>query len=178
MTYKLILLDGDETLWTFDAQEFIWASLLKPPLKKRTQDSLLDQDASILMLREGARAFLEWAVEEEFYLNLHTHNDFHIVAEVLDILELWDYFEKPKINWQKKNKQLRELLDYLAEQGIDIQPDEIIMVDDNPENYYDVENEFGSEVKFIQMGTDVKDFKELKELIQKLEAGSEEGSEQ
>ena len=64
MPYKLILLGGDETLWTFDAQEYMWASLLKLPLRKRTQDSIIDQDANILILSEGTRKFLDWCREQ------------------------------------------------------------------------------------------------------------------
>lgn len=170
MRFKLILVDGDETLWKFDSQEFIWASLLKQPLKPRTDDSLLDQDASILLLTKDARKFLKWCKEEGRLVNLMTHNDFHIVADVLDILDLWDFFIRPKISWKRKNKQLRELLEEMHDQGISVSPSEILMVDDNPENYNDVESEFGNEITFLQMGLDIADFGELMEYIEKAES--------
>ncbi len=131
----LIILDGDETLWSFKWHELIWASELTPPLRRARKNELIDSKGVILFLKDGTRTFLEIATRKNFLLSMASHNDWKPnVKSILELLELKNYFYHPQVDWRSKDQQIASILEKMEKNGINIPTENVFFLDDRPNN--------------------------------------------
>lgn len=60
-------------------------------------------------------------------------NDFDKVKERLEIEDLWDLFIFPKVSWNPKGEQVREIIEQVK-----LRPETVLFIDDNPNNLAEV----------------------------------------
>jgi magnesium-dependent phosphatase-1 len=131
---RLVVFDLDEVLWTMPRG---YCALLTPPLT-RQGDRLEDAAGLTLCLRPDARATLEALRERGFLLSAASRSRPKIAREVLRRLDLDAYFACPCLEWQDKDRSLERILaDLEKERGARLRPEEVLFVDDWPENIED-----------------------------------------
>ncbi len=160
VTCRLVLLDGDETLWTCRGADY--ASLLRPPLRRRDADTLEDTRGATIALRPGARELLTGLQERDVLIGLVTHNDEPPVLAALDGWDLRDSFVRLSICWRPKGGSVRTMLRDLARDGIEVRPEECLFVDDSSFNINDV-SDIGAGC--LLMGGDIDDLLEVLDAV-------------
>lgn len=130
---KLVIFDGDETLWTCKGVGY--ASLLHLPLKRISIDKISDSYGNELILFDSSRKCLEILKNNNIYISLVTHNDVPQVQSVLKLLEIEDFFSYPVISWQDKEKSISEILNEFGSKKIYFKPEYIYFVDDSSFNF-------------------------------------------
>ena len=160
VTYRLVLLDGDETLWTCRGADY--ASLLHPPLRRHGVDTLEDARGATITLRPGARELLTGLQERDVLIALVTHNDEPPVISALDGWDLRDSFVRLSICWRPKGGSVRAMLRDLAKDGIEVRPEECLFIDDSSFNINDVSD---TGAACLLMGGDINDLLEVLEAI-------------
>ncbi len=139
----LIILDADETLWSFKWHELTWATVLEPPLKIVSRDEIVDKNGVILFLRPGTREFLEKSAENNFLLSMASHNDWEPnVVTILELLDIKKYFYRPQVDWRPKDQQVDDILKILEKEKIEIPRDRVFFLDDRKINLDVVKQRF------------------------------------
>ena len=99
--------------------------------------------------------------EQNVIISLASWNAPEPCYEALQKLDLLKYFKHPKVQpHPEKHKMIKELLEDLKEDGIDVKPDEILYVDDKSRHLDDIRKQTGM-IRFLQMWVDVKDHLEI-----------------
>ncbi len=139
----LIILDGDETLWSFKWKELIWASELEPPLRLIAPNEIIDKRGVILYLRPGTKTFLEKARKDGFLLSMASHNDWEPnVKAILELLSMRQYFFHPQVDWRSKDLQVDSILEAITRENIDIPVECMFFLDDRSSNLDTVKRRF------------------------------------
>lgn len=79
-------------------------------------------------------------------------NNFEQVKQILESLEIWDYFIFPSINWEPKGPRLAKLVE-----NVQLRAETILFIDDNPMNLH--------EVKHFVKGINIADEKIIPSLL-------------
>ena len=61
--------------------------------------------------------------------SISSKNDFEVVEKKLKELKVWDYFVFPKINWNPKGQQVKQIIEECK-----LRPVNVLFIDDNPHN--------------------------------------------
>ncbi len=145
---KLVALDLDGTLW--DCEDI---SLLIPPFRR---------------VREGIEDFLKWCVAKGLILATLSWNDPRKALEALKALGLLRYFRYHAVEYHpRKHEMLLKLLRRLRDEGINVRPEEVVYVDDR-DIHVDYMFKYVGPVKFLHFGVDVRDFHELRKVLEEL----------
>jgi len=160
LSIKLVIFDADKTLWDHPD-----VTSTKPPFQRIDEDTLIDTIGSEIHLYKGVREMLQRLKEQGIIISLASWNTPEPCLEALQKLDLLRYLRHPKVQLHlEKYKMIRELLEDLREEGIEIEPDEILYVDDKSRHLGDVKKQIG-EVRFLQMWVDVKDHPQILEYV-------------
>jgi len=160
LSIKLVIFDGDKTLW--DHPDI---SLTNPPFQRIDKDTLVDTIGSEIRLYKRVREMLQRLKEQDIIISLASWNMPESCLEALEKLDLLRYFRHPKVQpHPEKHRMIKELIDDLREEGVKIEPSEILYVDDKSRHLGDVRKQVG-EILFLQMWVDVKDHTEILEYV-------------
>ena len=160
MSIKLIIFDADKTMWDHPD-----VSSTNPPFQRINENALVDTIGSEIYLYEWVREMLQRLKEQGIIVSLASWNTPESCLEALEKLDLLKYFRHPKVQlYPEKYKMIKELLEDLREEGIKIEPSEILYVDDKSRHLGDVRKQVG-EIRFLQMWVDVKDHSEILEYV-------------
>ncbi len=160
---KLVALDLDGTLW--DCEDI---SLLTPPFRRVEGGVLVDSKGREVRVREGVEDFLKWCVSKGLTLATLSWNDPEKALEALEALGLLKYFRYHAIEYHpRKHEMLLKLLRRLRNEGINVRPEEVVYVDDRDIHVDDMVKHVGT-VKFLHFGIDVRDFHELRKVLEGL----------
>ncbi len=160
---KLVALDLDGTLW--DCEDI---SLLTPPFRRVREGVIVDSEGREVRVREGVEDFLRWCVAKGLILATLSWNDPRKALEALRALGLLKYFRYHAIEYHpRKHEMLLKLLRRLRSEGVNVRPEEVVYVDDRDIHVDDVIKHVGT-VKFLHFGIDVRDFHELRKVLEEL----------
>jgi len=160
LTIKLVIFDADKTLWDHPD-----VSSTNPPFQRINENTLVDAIGSEIHLYKRVREMLQRLKEQSIIVSLASWNAPQSCLEALQKLSLLKYFRHPKVQpHPEKYKMIKELLEDLREEGIKIEPSEILYVDDKSRHIGDVRKQVG-EIRFLQMWVDVKDHSEILEYV-------------
>jgi len=136
-------------------------SSTNPPFKRIDENTLVDSTGSEIHLYKHVREMLQRLKEQNVIISLASWNAPEPCYEALQKLDLLKYFKHPKVQpHPEKHKMIKELLEDLKEDGIDVKPDEILYVDDKSRHLDDIRKQTGM-IRFLQMWVDVKDHLEI-----------------
>ena len=167
MSIRLIIFDADKTLW--DHPDI---SLTNPPFQRIDEDTLVDKIGSEVHLYKRVREMLKRLKEQGVIISLASWNAPESCLEALQRLDLLKYFRHPKVQpHPEKHRMIKELLENLREEGVKIEPDEILYIDDKSRHLSDVRKQVG-EIRFLQMWVDVKDHTEILEYVRSCEGNT------
>lgn len=132
-------------------------SSLTLPFKKVDRNSLIDAKGEALRLFGGVRDLLRGLKERRLIVSLVTWNKPEHVYEASRLLEIDRFFEFVEVeNTPKKQLLIARILARLREQGVHLEPREILYVDDDTRHLKDIYDKVGR-VVFLQMWEDVKE---------------------
>lgn len=152
MGIRLVILDADMTLWNHPD-----ISSLTLPFKKIDKNSLIDAKGETLKLFDGIRDFLKGLKERDLITSLVTWNKPAHVDEAIHLLEINKFFKFIEIeDTPNKHLLVTRILARLSERGVQLEPHEILYVDDKTRHLKDIYNKVGR-VIFLQMWKNVKD---------------------
>ncbi len=157
---KLLVLDLDGTVWDHPD-----ASSLQPPYTRLNDDVAVDSQGVRVTLTPGVRWFLE-RVYGRVALAVCSWNKWENAFELLKTFGLHEFFGYLGIEPHPHKYRVFEKIIkwYRDTYGEDLRAEEILYVDDRRIHLEDIYRYIGN-VRFIQMGVDVKDFYELYEHI-------------
>lgn len=131
---RLVVFDLDETLWKLPGG---YCAQMTPPFH-RDGDRVSDGYGYQLTLRPDTRSTLESLRSRGVLLSVASRSTPETAGEVLKLLGLLERFTCPCFAWQDKDLSLHRVLTDLREQeGIHIEPPEVLFVDDWPSNIRD-----------------------------------------
>jgi magnesium-dependent phosphatase-1 len=131
---KLIVFDLDETLWSLSDG---YCALMCPPYR-REGDRVFDASGLDLALRDDARDTLDALERRGYLLSVASRSTPQTAGEILKLLGLLDRFLCPCFAWQDKDASLSKVLaDLEASRGIQLEPQDVLFVDDWPSNIQD-----------------------------------------
>lgn len=163
MGIRLVILDADMTLWNHPD-----ISSLTLPFKKLDKNSLIDAKGEILKLFDGIRDLLEELKKKNLITSLATWNNPKHIHEAIQLLEIDKLFDFIAVeNTPDKHLLMSRILDGLSKRGVQLEPYEILYIDDQPRHLKDVYNKIGR-VIFLQMWEDVKEPPEILTYIDNL----------
>ncbi|MEM1598125.1 MAG: magnesium-dependent phosphatase-1 [Pyrobaculum sp.] len=157
----LIALDLDGTVWDHGD-----ISSLYLPFRKISQMQIVDSRGVVVTLRRHVRDFLAWARGEGHILSTLSWNDFDVAYQALKAFEIDRYFHYLVIEpHPRKDKMLWRLLRRIREErGVDVQPGDILYIDDRDIHIGQIRENIGP-VRFLQFGKDVSCFTEVVEYL-------------
>ena len=153
---RLVVLDADMTLW--DHPDI---SSLTLPFKKVDRNSLIDAKGETLRLFDGVRDFLKGLKKRGLIVSLATWNKPEHVDEAIRLLKTKKFFKFVEAEFvPNKHLFIARILARLSEKGIQLEPHEILYVDDQTRHLKDIYDRVGR-VIFLQMWRDVKEPREI-----------------
>jgi magnesium-dependent phosphatase-1 len=151
MKIRLVILDGDGVLW--DHQDL---SALSLPFRLIKRDTIVDTDGEKVHLLRGVRELLRALVERGIIVTLATWNKPEHVTQALQLFKVNEYFRVVEAHFHPdKHLMIKGILKKLMNEGITLEPNQILYVDDRTVHIADVRREIG-DVHFLQMHVDVK----------------------
>lgn len=151
---RLVVFDADETLWSIEEG---YASTLVLPLRKVDDDLVVDAlDVSVQLL-PGVRRLLDELSRRGVIISLVSANDEepNKVEMLLELFGIRDYFSFPQVNWQRKSRNVRRIVELVREKmGVDLDFAEVLFVDDSEFNVMDVKGGCPG-VRVLQVGRDI-----------------------
>ncbi len=152
MGIRLVILDADMTLWNHPD-----ISSLTLPFKKVDKNSLIDAKGETFKLFDRIRDLLKGLKKRDLITSLVTWNKPEHVNEAIRLLEIDRFFEFVEVeNTPKKHLLIARILARLSERGVQLEPHEILYVDDRTRHLKDIYDKVGR-VIFLQMWKDVKE---------------------
>jgi len=151
MKIRLVILDGDGVLW--DHQDL---SALSLPFRLINRDTIVDTDGEKVRLLKGVRKLLRILVKRGIITTLATWNKPEHVTQVLQLFKVNEYFRFVEAHFHPdKHLMIKDILKKLMNEGVMLEPNQILYVDDRTVHMADVRKEIG-DVHFLQMHVDVK----------------------
>jgi magnesium-dependent phosphatase-1 len=162
MPIGLVIFDCDNTLWDHDD-----VSTLQLPFRKVDDDTVADARGEEVHLAPGARKALEALRRRGILLSIASWNHPEPVFAIFELLGLTDYFVHPKVEFHpNKDRMVAALLEELAAEGVVLSPDEVLFIDDRPEQLRRVREGVGP-VRILRAGVEITD---LREVLTKLDS--------
>lgn len=159
---KLIVFDLDGTLWDHED-----ASQLSPPLRRISEDVIVDSKGERLQLHPNVRRVLSKLRERrDLILAVASWNKADKVKPILELLGIKEYFDYIVIEFtDRKDLMIKRIMKQIEkDKSIRLSPEDIIYIDDREVHINDIRRAIGN-VIFIKMWHDVKSFDELSERI-------------
>jgi len=153
---RLVVFDADMTLWNHPD-----ISSMALPLKKVDKNSLIDAKGDALTLFDGIRDLLKGLKKRGLIISLVTWNKPEHVDEAIRLLEIDKFFKFVEVEFTpNKHLLITKILTSLSEEGVRLEPHEILYVDDSTRHLKDICDRVGG-VIFLQMWEDVKEPSEI-----------------
>jgi len=157
---KVIYLDLDGTVWS--SRDI---SSQTPPFKKIGDFEIVDSNGLVVRLKPGVLEFLKWAKNTGLKVYSLSWNIPEIAYAALKAFGIYGLFDGHCIEFHShKGKMMKKAFEKYK---LDVKPCEIVYVDDRRIHLNEVLREIG-DVVFIQMNVDVKDFYDLKHVLEKM----------
>ena len=132
LKYKLIVFDLDETLWTVSDG---LCNLIEPPFRMATPDRLVGQRGLWVELHPGVREMLKVFKERGAFVSLASRNDAEPTKKLLEFMGILDDLFEPQLCWKPKEESIEKIIKLLKKkEGVSVKPDEVLFIDDWPEN--------------------------------------------
>ncbi len=156
MAVRLVILDCDLTLW--DHRN---VSGLRLPFSRVNLDTVEDANGVRVRLLPGVRELLAGLRAREILVSIASWNRPEPVFAILDLLDLRSFFTRPKVEPHPyKERTIAALLDELAAEGVVLQPDEVLYIDDRALHVRRVRTALGP-LRFLRAGVDIKDLRDV-----------------
>lgn len=156
LKYKLFVFDLDETLWTVSEG---LCNLIQPPFQLETENRLAGRGGRWVELLPGVRQMLEFLKQKNLYISLASRNDREPTLRLLEALGVSKYFDFPQLCWKPKGESIRKIIREIHKRDkVSIKPEEVLFIDDWPENIQAVRQEG---MKALLFGQDVLSFEDL-----------------
>ncbi|HEV8353110.1 MAG TPA: magnesium-dependent phosphatase-1 [bacterium] len=160
MAVRLVVLDCDLTLWDHPN-----VSELRSPFTRADDETVVDADGIQVRLFPGAKPLLKGLRERGVLISIASWNRPEPVFEILLLLDLVDFFTRPKVEFHPyKERTITALLDELQSEGIDLMADQVLYVDDRALHLRRVKLAVGP-VHTLQPGTDITDLRQVLEFV-------------
>lgn len=160
MKYKLFVFDLDETLWTVSGG---LCNLVKEPFRLETPDRLLGQNGLWIELYPDVRKMLAFLDKKGAYSSLASRNDPEPTMKLLDFFGIGQYFSYPQLCWKAKEDSISKIIRELQKhEKVQIKRDEVLFVDDWPENVNAVRKWGATGLLF---GQDILSFGDLMKIL-------------
>ena len=173
LTMKLVAFDGDDTLWTpmsgvnlsdrtpTDAAgdpHFTYSQLDNDHLTARRNDGAL------FALRPEARDVIASLRARGVLVGVISYNHEANVRRILDAFGLLGQIDFVVAEWHtNKDRMLARMISTARQDGISVEPSEVLLVDDDPAEIYRGQCERMG-VGFRRFGTEMADLREILEL--------------
>ena len=129
---KLFVFDLDETLWSVSEG---LCSLIRPPFERPHPDRLETAQGFWVELKPGVRELFEFLKSKSRYVSIANRNDAGPTLELLDALEISQFLSYPQIAWRPKEDSIRRIIKEIHKHHkVSIKPQEVLFVDDAPDN--------------------------------------------
>jgi magnesium-dependent phosphatase-1 len=156
MKYKLFVFDLDETLWTVSGG---LCNLIEEPFRLESRDRLVGANGLWVELYPSVREMLEFLRQRGAFISLASRNDPGPTLKLLDFLGVGEFFFQPQLCWKPKQESIAKIIKLLhKEKKLTVKPDEVLFVDDWPENINPVRKWGATALLF---GQDIHSFDEL-----------------
>lgn len=160
MNFKLFVFDLDETLWTVSEG---LVSLIEPPFRLVSPDRLETEEGYYVELKEGVRDLFELLHKEKCYISLASRNDPEPTMAILEAFGLDKLLDFPQLCWRPKEESIEKIIKEIQKRDkVHIKPDEVLFLDDWPENIPPVRNWGATALLF---GQDVISHSELLKIL-------------
>ena len=160
MTYKLFVFDLDETLWTVSEG---LCSLVRPPFQRPRPDRIENDKGFWVELKPGVRDLFRFLKSKKLYVSIASRNDVGPTIDLLDAFELSQYLDFPQLAWRPKEESIQRIIKEIQKRDkVAIKPQEVLFVDDWPENVVPV-REWGA-TAFLY-GQDIMSYDELRSML-------------
>jgi magnesium-dependent phosphatase-1 len=121
------------------------------------------QDGLWIELFPGARDLLKFLAKKKIYVSIASRNDAEPTLALLDALGIREYFQFPQLCWKPKEESIGRIIKEIAKRDkVTIKPEEVLFLDDWPENVTPVRNWGATGLVF---GQDVHSLEELIDLL-------------
>lgn len=132
MTYKLFVFDLDETLWTVSEG---LCSLVLPPFHHPNPDRVENDHGFWVELKPGVRDLFRFLRSKKRYVSIASRNDVGPTLDLLNAFDLTRYLDFPQLAWRPKEDSIRRIIKEIQKRDkVAIKPEEVLFVDDWPEN--------------------------------------------
>lgn len=112
-------------------------------------------------LRSGALELLAGLRAQGVLVSVASWNHSEPVFAIFDLLGLTSFFVRPKVEAHPhKDRTIGAILQELAGDGVVLQPDEVVFVDDKPMHLTQVRQALGA-IRTLQVGVDVTDLRDV-----------------
>jgi magnesium-dependent phosphatase-1 len=153
---RLVIFDANMTLWNHPD-----VSSLTLPFKKVDKNSLIDAKGEALRLFDGIIDLLKGLKERGLIISLVTWNKPEHVDEAIHLLEIDKLFNFVEVEFTpNKHLLIARILARLSKKGVQLEPHEILYVDDQTRHLKDIYDKVGR-VIYLQMWEDVKEPSEI-----------------
>ena len=160
MTIRLLLLDGDQTLW--DHPDL---SSLILPLRRKSPLTLVDAIGTQVSLQSDAKETLQGLKKLGVITALVTWNRPEQVFAVLQLFGISDLLDYVKAeNTPHKDVVIADLMKELKSKGRSIPASKTLYVDDKTRHLEKTRERVGP-IGFLQFGVDIKQLSELLHLV-------------
>ncbi len=156
LRYKLVVFDLDETLWSVSDG---LCNLIQPPFRMENSDRLVGQRGLWVELFPGVRGLLQNLKSRGIRISLASRNDAEPTKKLLEFMGILEFFSYPQLNWRPKEDSIQKIIrDLQRKEKVSVKPDEVLFVDDWPENVNAVRRWGATALLF---GQDILSFDEL-----------------
>ena len=160
LKYKLFVFDLDETLWTVSGG---LCNLVEEPFRLETADRLVGRNGLWVELSPGVHDLLKFLKKRGSYASLASRNDAAPALTLLEFFGIAADFMYPQLCWKPKEDSIKKILRQIQKnEKVVIKPDQVLFVDDWPENVNAVRN-WGATA--LLYGQDVHDFTDIKNML-------------
>lgn len=161
MKYKLFVFDLDETLWTVSGG---LCNLVKEPFRMETPDRLTGQNGLWVELFPDVRKLLEFLDKRGAFISIASRNDAEPTLKLLEFMGIARFFRYPQLCWKPKEESIKKIIKLIQKnEKVTIKPDEVLFVDDWPENVNAVRKWGATALLF---GQDIHSFADLIRILE------------
>ncbi len=158
--YRLFVFDLDETLWTLSDGI---TSVMAPPFRRTSRDRVENDHGFWVELQPGVRELFEFLKRKGGYISIASRNDPGPTLALLEALEIARYLDFPQIAWRPKERSIGRIIAQIRKRdGVSIKPEEVLFIDDWPENIPPVRRWGATAIIF---GQDIQSYDELMRLL-------------
>jgi len=160
MEFKLHVFDLDETLWTVSGG---LCNLVKPPYRLDTPDRVIGESGLWVELFPGVRDLLKSLKGKGVYSSLASRNDKASTMGLLEFLGIAEFLDFPQLCWKPKEDSIKRIIQLIQKRDrVSIKPEEVLFIDDWPENVSAVRKWGATGLLF---GQDILSFEDLKKML-------------